>query len=88
MIIKNLNADLNVENLIKNEIERITNKLGKEYLTVKDIMVLTGMGRDYAYKLLSDENFPSYGSGNRKMVSVSSFVTWQFLTAGGLQNGK
>lgn len=87
MFIKKLSTDLNAENLIKNEVERLTKKLGKEYLTVKDVMELTGLGRDNAYKLMNDKNFPSYSSGNRKIVSISSFITWQFLNIGDKENG-
>lgn len=87
MNILNINEKLNITELIKSEIERIVKQVGKNYLTIKDIMELTGLGRDYTYRLLNSDKFPSYSSGNRKLVSVSNFVTWQFLNNRGANNG-
>ncbi len=66
--------------LIQSEIARLTAKYGKEYLDCKDLMVIMGIGRDNARALLRSEHFPTTTVGNRKVVSILSFVIWQTIT--------
>lgn len=48
----------------------------KVMLDVKDIMVLTGVGRDKAYGLLCSKQFPVKVIGKRRMVHKDIFNEW------------
>jgi len=63
--------------LIQSEVARLTVKYGKEYFDCNDLMVIMGIGRDNARALLRSKNFPTTTVGNRKVVSILSFVIWQ-----------
>ena len=63
--------------IICSEIQRLSQKYGKEYLDCSDLMQILGIGRDNARALMRSEGFPTLSIGSRKVVSVMSFVLWQ-----------
>lgn len=69
--------NINLESLINTETERLANKLGKSFLDCEDIVRLTGLGRDNARSLMHNHSFPVVKVGNRQVVSILAFVTWQ-----------
>lgn len=66
-----------MENIISAEVERLTAKYGKAFLDCDEISELTGLGRDNARALMNGNNFPVIRIGNRQVVSMLAFVTWQ-----------
>lgn len=73
----NLQTSIDLEQLINTETERLANKLGKSFLDCEDIVRLTGLGRDNARSLMHNHSFPVVKVGNRQVVSILAFVTWQ-----------
>ena len=69
--------ELNMELIIKNEIERISSKYGKDYLDCEDLIKITGLGRDNVRNLMRSKYFPTIRVGKRIVISVINFVTWQ-----------
>ncbi len=67
---------LNINNLIQNEVNRISQKYNKDFLDYEDIMKITGLGRDNVRSLLRSKDFPTTKVGKRQVVSVLNFVTW------------
>ena len=68
---------VNVEQLIADEVKRLSEKYGKSYLDCDELIQLTGLGRDNVRTLMNSANFPVTCVGNRKVVSILAFVTWQ-----------
>ncbi len=68
---------VNIEQLIADEVKRLSEKYGKSYLDCDELIQLTGLGRDNVRALMSSANFPVTCVGNRKVVSILAFVTWQ-----------
>ncbi len=83
------NQQLNINNLIQSETERISTKYNKDFLDCEDIMKITGLGRDNVRQLLRSKDFPTTKVGKRQVVSVLNFVTWLTLnnTTSEVQNG-
>lgn len=50
-------------------------------------MKLTGLGRDNVRALMHSEGFPVMKVGNRQVVSILGFVTWQMRGMLGEDNG-
>lgn len=75
----NNNQQLNINNLIQTEVNRISNKYDKDFLDCEDIMKITGLGRDNVRGLLRSKYFPTTKVGKRQVVSVLNFVTWLTL---------
>ena len=75
----NNNNQLNVDNLIKAEVDRLTTKYNKDFLDCEDIIKITGLGRDNVRNLMRSKNFPTTKVGKRQVVSVLNFVTWLTL---------
>ena len=73
------NTNINFDNLIQREVERISTKYNKDFLECEDIMKITGLGRDTVRKLLRSNSFPTTKVARRYAVSVLNFVTWQAL---------
>lgn len=73
------NQQLNINNLIQTEVDRISTKYNKDFLDCEDIMKITGLGRDNVRSLLRSKNFPTTKVGKRQVVSVLNFVTWLTL---------
>lgn len=68
---------INIEQLIADEVKRLTARYGKAYLDCEELVELTGLGRDNVRALMCSANFPVTQVGNRKVVSILAFVTWQ-----------
>ena len=85
----NNNNQLNVDNLIKAEVDRLTTKYNKDFLDCEDLIKITGLGRDNVRNLMRSKNFPTTKVGKRQVVSVLNFVTWITLNnnTGEVQNG-
>ncbi len=83
------NQQLNINNLIQTEVDRISTKYNKDFLDCEDIMKITGLGRDNVRSLLRSKDFPTTKVGKRQVVSVLNFVTWLTLnnTASEVANG-
>ena len=75
----NNNNQLNIDNLIKAEVDRLTTKYNKDFLDCGDIIKITGLGRDNVRNLMRSKNFPTTKVGKRQVVSVFNFVTWLTL---------
>lgn len=75
----NNNNQLNIDNLIKAEVDRLTTKYNKDFLTCDDLINIMGIGRDNVRNLMRSKNFPTTKVGKRKVVSVLNFVTWLTL---------
>ena len=75
----NNNNQLNVDNLIKAEVDRLTTKYNKDFLDCEDLIKITGLGRDNVRNLMRSKNFPTTRVGKRQVVSVLNFVTWTTL---------
>ena len=85
----NNNNQLNVDNLIKAEVDRLTTKYNKDFLDCEDLIKITGLGRDNVRNLMRSKNFPTTKVGKRQVVSVLNFVTWMTLnnTTSEVKNG-
>ena len=84
----NNNNQLNIDNLIKAEVDRLTTKDNKDFLDCEDLIKITGLGRDNVRNLMRSKNFPTTKVGKRQVVSVLNFVTWITLNnASEVQNG-
>ena len=88
-MIINDNKQLNIDNLIKSEVDRLTTKYNKDFLDCEDLMKITGLGRDNVRNLMRSKNFPTTKVGKRQVVSVLNFVTWMTLnnTTSEVKNG-
>ena len=78
-MIINDNKQLNIDNLIKSEVDRLTTKYNKDFLDCEDLIKITGLGRDNVRNLMRSKNFPTTKVGKRQVVSVLNFVTWLTL---------
>ena len=74
------NTNININDLIQNEVYRISLKYGKDFLDCEDLIKITGLGRDNVRNLMRSKNFPTTKVGKRQVVSVLNFVTWLTLT--------
>lgn len=75
-MINNNEQQLNINNLIQTEVDRISTKYNKDFLDCEDIMKITGLGRDNVRQLLRSKNFPTTKVGKRQVVSVLNFVRY------------
>ncbi len=73
------NQQININNLIQSEVDRISTKYDKDFLDCEDIMKITGLGRENVRNLLRSKDFPTTKVGKRQVVSVLNFVTWLTL---------
>lgn len=83
------NNNMNIDNLIKSEVDRLTTKYNKDFLDCEDLIKITGLGRDNVRNLMRSKNFPTTKVGKRQVVSVLNFVTWMTLnnTTSEVKNG-
>ena len=88
-MIINDNKQLNIDSLIKSEVDRLTTKYNKDFLDCEDLIKITGLGRDNVRNLMRSKNFPTTKVGKRQVVSVLNFVTWLTLNnnTSEVQNG-
>ena len=73
------NTNININDLIQNEVNRISLKYGKYFLDCEDLIKITGLGRDNVRNLMRSKTFPTTKVGKRQVVSVLNFVTWLTL---------
>ncbi len=71
------NSPINLEQLIADEVRRLSLQFGKSFLDCEDIIKLTGLGRDNVRALMRSRRFPVVTVGKRQVVSILNFVTWQ-----------
>ena len=79
--------EININNLIKAEVDRLTTKYNKDFLDCEDLIKITGLGRDNVRNLLRSKSFPTTKVGKRQVVSVLNFVTWQVMQNCEVSNG-
>ena len=77
-------TNLNLNELIQAEVDRISTKYNKDFLDCEDLIKITGLGRDNVRNLMRSKTFPTTKVGKRQVVSVLNFVTW--LTLSGSQS--
>ena len=73
------NTNININELIQNEVNRISLKYSKDFLDCEDLIKITGLGRDNVRNLMRSKNFPTTKVGKRQVVSVLNFVRWFIL---------
>ena len=73
-------TNLNLNELIQAEVDRISTKYNKDFLDCEDLIKITGLGRDNVRNLMRSKNFPTTKVGKIQVVSVLNFVTWLTLT--------
>ena len=71
------NSSINIEQLVADEVKRLSLQFGKSFLDCDDIIKLTGLGRDNVRALMRSRRFPVVKVGKRQVVSILNFVTWQ-----------
>ena len=71
------NSSINLEQLIADEVRRLSLQFGKSFLDCEDIIKLTGLGRDNVRALMRSRRFPVVKVGKLQVVSILNFVTWQ-----------
>ena len=74
-----MNNTINLNELIQNEVNRISLKYNKDFLDCEDLIKITGLGRDNVRNLMRSKSFPTTKVGKRQVVSVLNFVTWLTL---------
>ena len=72
-------TNLNLNELIQAEVDRISTKYNKDFLDCEDLIKITGLGRDNVRNLMRSKTFPTTKVGKRQVVSVLNFVTWLTL---------
>ena len=58
------------------EAKRIAEKYQKDFLSCDDLVGIMGVGKNNIRELMNSGHFPTIEIGNRKVVSVISFVMW------------
>ena len=58
------------------EAKRIAEKYQKDFLNCDDLVGIMNVGKNNIRELMSNGAFPTIEVGNRKVVSVISFVLW------------
>lgn len=71
-----MNNSINLNELIQNEVNRISLKYNKDFLDCEDLIKITGLGRDNVRNLMRSKTFPTTKVGKRQVVSVLNFVIW------------
>jgi len=58
------------------EAKRIAEKYSKDFLSCDDLVEIMKVGKNNIRELMNSDNFPTIEIGNRKVVSIISFVLW------------
>ncbi len=58
------------------EAKRMAEKYQKDFFSCDDLVEIMGVGKNNVRDLMSSGRFPTIEIGNRKVVSVISFVLW------------
>ena len=54
---------------------------GKKVYTVQEVREILGIGRNTAYDLCNNQNFPVLRVGNRILIPIKTFETWMYSGA-------
>ncbi|MBR1747582.1 MAG: hypothetical protein IJ735_05155 [Clostridia bacterium] len=65
----------------------MSDKYGKAFLDCEELVELTGLGRDNVRTMMRSDGFPVMRVGNRQVVSILGFVTWQMKSMLGDNHG-
>ncbi|MDR0976100.1 MAG: hypothetical protein LBM01_04060 [Christensenellaceae bacterium] len=68
--------------LIEKEAERYATKYNKDFLDIKDLQELMGLGRENITALIQREDFPSIQQNRRWIVGIMEFVVWRMREGG------
>ena len=71
------NSAVNIEQLIADEVKRLSTQFGKSFLDCENLIELTGFYRSLMRALMHSKAFPVTKVGNRQVVSILAFVAWQ-----------
>ena len=83
-----MNDKPTMQDLILLETKRLAELYGKSFLDCDNLIEITGLGRDNVRALMQSKVFPILKAGNRKVVSIISFVSWQMTNnTGGYDYG-
>ena len=63
------------------EAKRLAEKYQKDFLNCDDLVEIMGVGKNNIRELMNSGRFPTIEIGNRKVVSVVSFVLWSLSTS-------
>ena len=66
------------------EAKRISEKYQKDFFSCDDLVSILGVGKNNVRELMSGDRFPTIEIGNRKVVSVISFVLWSLESGRGV----
>ena len=58
------------------EAERLAKKYQKDFLNCDDLVKIMKVGKNNIRSLMNSGSFPTIEIGNRKVVSIISFVLW------------
>ncbi|MCL1976307.1 MAG: hypothetical protein FWG61_09140 [Firmicutes bacterium] len=58
------------------EAKRIAEKYQKDFLNCYDLVGIMNVGKNNVRELMNSRRFPTIEIGNRKVISVISFVMW------------
>lgn len=58
------------------EAKRIAEKYKKDFLSCDDLVEIMSVGKNNVRELMNSGRFPTIEIGNRKVISVISFVMW------------
>lgn len=64
------------------EAKRLAEKYQKDFLSCDDLVEIMGVGKNNVRELMNNGRFPTIEIGNRKVVSVISFVLWSLKSGG------
>jgi len=58
------------------EAKRLAEKYSKDFLCCEDLVEIMSVGKNNVRDLMNSDSFPTIEIGNRKVVSIISFVLW------------
>jgi excisionase family DNA binding protein len=58
------------------EVKRVPPKVEPEWLTVQELMALTGLGRSFCYELVATGQLEAIKAGRAVRISRSSYEAW------------
>lgn len=58
------------------EAKRLSEKYNKDFFNCDDLVLIMNVGKNNIRTLMNSTDFPTIEVGNRKVVSVLSFVIW------------
>jgi len=70
--------NIQINEIINQEVTRLTNIFEKDFLDCDDLIKLTGLGRDNVLTLMHSQELPTKQIGRRRIVSITAYVLWKF----------